>query len=189
MSTATTTRNFARGIANTPATAPQVTLLQALVTEIAAYDRPAAMESWELYRTLQAAGTLTLARAKHEITTLIAAKAVLRRNAAPLAAPVEERPQVPEGRYAVDTDESHLGFYRVSVSETGHYTVYVYASDAQHALPWKTAQSVLCKIEAFGAEAAGARFGVESKTCYKCGRKLTREHTRAAGIGDDCAKR
>jgi hypothetical protein len=28
---------------------------------------------------------------------------------------------------------------------------------------------------------------VESETCYKCGKRLTREHTRAVGIGDDCA--
>jgi hypothetical protein len=187
MSTATVTRKFGRGVVNLPASESQLRLLRELTTEIAVYNRQYALDAWLTLRTLQAEHKLTLAVAKHEIATLFDAKASLRKVATEPGTSAVLRPAVPEGRYAVDTDEGHLGFYRVSISETGRITVFVYASDEQHPLPWKAALGVLRKVEAYGIEAAGVRFGVESQRCYRCGKRLTQTHTRAAGIGEKCA--
>lgn len=108
-----------------------------------------------------------------------------------LAAQQEQaRPEVPAGRYAVDTNEGHTGFYRVGVAKSGRITLFVYASDAQHEVkPWSTVVAILRKIEAAGLAAAQLRFGQEFEHCYRCGRGLTDEVSRQAGMGPDCRKK
>lgn len=102
----------------------------------------------------------------------------------------EPRPEVPAGRYAVETDEGHLAFYLVRVSDKGSYTVKVYASDDLHDLPsWKAQLGVLRKIEADGVEEAGLRFGKEARKCRRCGKRLTVEQSRDQGYGPDCIKK
>jgi hypothetical protein len=173
-----------------PATPRQIDFLVDLVKQIGAYDAECGHELWMDMRARQAAG-LVFAEAAAQIDDFKAFRNELRQTQ--LSDPAEDRgtprparPQVPAGRYAIDNAEGKTAFYRVAEKD-GLLTVFVYASDAQHKLPWKTALPVLRKIEKYGLHEASVRFGVESETCYKCGKRLTREHTRAVGIGDDCA--
>jgi hypothetical protein len=101
-----------------------------------------------------------------------------------------EIPDVPAGYYAVDTDEGHLAFYRVWRPEDGakKYAVYVLASDEEHRLLRPTALAVLRKIAVDPYEAL-TRYGREIGKCGACGRRLTDEQSRAAGIGPICAEK
>ena len=196
MSTQTMSRNFARntgGQARTPSpyTPGQLKFLVDLVTQIGMYDKERGLELWAEMREIQQSGQLTFTVASSRINELKAERNELR--IAQQVDPAEDRgvsrparPQVPAGRYAIDNAEGKTAFYRVAEKDV-LLTVFVYASDAQHKLPWKTALPVLRKIEEYGLHEASVRFGVESETCYKCGKRLTREETRAVGIGDDCA--
>jgi hypothetical protein len=191
MSTSTMSRNFARNTAPAPHQRPvtpgQTAFLVDLVKQIGAYDAERGTELWLDMRARHTQG-MTVGEASSAIDALKDERGALR--LAQQVDPAEDRgtarPQVPAGRYAIDNAEGKTAFYRVAEKD-GLLTVFVYASDAQHKLPWKTALPVLRKIEEYGLHAASVRFGVESETCYKCGKRLTREHTRAAGIGDDCA--
>jgi hypothetical protein len=99
----------------------------------------------------------------------------------------EPRPQVPAGRYAVDTEEGKLAFYRVAVDENGRYSVFVFASDQQHLIKgWKSQLTILRKIEKDGIESAGNRFADERGECRDCGRGLTDQESRAARRGPVC---
>lgn len=193
MSTSTMTRNFQRNAAaphQRPVTPGQTAFLVDLVKQIGAYDAERGTELWLEMRARHTQG-MTVGEASAAIDALKDERGVLRLaqqvdSAEDRGTPRPARPQVPAGRYAIDNAEGKTAFYRVAEKD-GLLTVFVYASDAQHKLPWKTALPVLCKIEEYGLHEASVRFGVESETCYKCGKRLTREHTRAVGIGDDCA--
>lgn len=196
MSTPTMSRNFPRNTtgqarAPHPHTPGQLKFLVDLVTQIGAYDKERGQALWAEMREIQQSGQLTFTVASQRIDQLKAERSELRQAAhidprEDRGAPAPKRPEVPASRYAIDNEQGETAFYRVAEKD-GFITVFVYASDAQHKLPWKTALPVLRKIEAYGLQAAEVRFGVESETCYKCGKRLTRPHTRAAGIGDDCA--
>jgi hypothetical protein len=175
-----------------PATLRQIEFLVSLVNQIAEYDRERGTELWMDMRARQAAG-LTFAEASGKIDDFKTFRNELR--AAKRAESRKDQvkvndpwPKVPAGRYAIDNEQGITAFYRVA-EKNGLFTVFVYASDAQHKLPWTTALHVLRKIEAYGLAEAATRFGVESETCHKCGKRLTRPETRAVGIGDDCAKK
>lgn len=167
------------------ATPKQVETLKTLCTEFAEFNVEAAREMWTHLAHLSKGGALTMGRASHEIQTLIDLKRSARNAAAAEAsAPV---PFVEAGRYAIDNNDGALAFYRVAVKGGRNTAVFVYASDEQRKLPAKAAAGVLRKLAATDLEAARTRFGVESRKCWKCGKRLTQEHTRAAGIGDECA--
>lgn len=100
-------------------------------------------------------------------------------------------PDVPAGRYAVENDEGHLAFYVIDRPTegrwAGHTFVKVQASDELHKLPIPAAKGVLAKI-AKDPKAASIRYGRELGQCGVCGRTLTDEASRAAGIGPICAQ-
>lgn len=171
-----------------PSTPGQIKFLTDLVTQIAEFDTDRARALWMELREQQASG-LVFGAASARIDALKVERAELRaaKNVKRDWQVVDEQPPVPAGRYAIDNEEGATAFYRVAISDDGWMTLFVYASDTQHKLSWKTAQPILKKILAYGLAEASVRFGVESETCYKCGKRLTRTHTRAAGIGDDCA--
>jgi hypothetical protein len=169
------------------ATPAQVETLKTLCAEYAEFNVEAARETWTHLAHLSKGGSLTMSRASHEIQTLIDLKRSARRAAHVKAN--EPVPFIPAGRYAIDNNEGALAFYRVAVKNDVNTAVYVYASDEQRKLPAKAAAGVLRKLAATDLEAAGVRFGQETRTCWKCGKRLTREHTRAAGIGDECASK
>lgn len=101
-------------------------------------------------------------------------------------------PDVPAGRYAVDTEEGHLAFYRVDRPTEGAWAgrtfVKVQASDELHPVRGGAAASVLRKI-AVDPAAASLRYGREIGSCGVCGRTLTDEDSRARGIGPICAEK
>lgn len=188
------TRNFPR-TAPRQRTEGQLEFLIDLVKQIGAYNAERGRELWLRLREQDEKGLLTAQAASDTITALKNERNERRlEHVVPQDSPkprpkLPDVPEVPEGRFSVPTDEGHLGFYLVRIDERGRYTVKVYASDRLHKLPWAAALGVLRKIEADSPETAALRFRQESQRCYKCGRRLTQEHTRAAGVGDECASK
>jgi hypothetical protein len=210
MSTTMTKPNFSRntqGARTTwnPPTPKMVEFAVQLVTDIGQIDRELGLQLWNDLAAEQAAGKFDYARCHRAIDQLKVQRASVqeaRRTA--LAAEVAQerserkaearevnrpRPEVPEGRYAVDTDEGHVAFYHVEVSKTGFITVRLYKSDQTTPLPWKTARTVLRKIEEAGPLAASVRFGQEWHVCGVCGLALTNPKSRELGIGPVCITR
>lgn len=169
----------------------QLNFLIDLVKQIAAYDRERGVALWNELRDEDNAGQLTMSRASETIEILKAERNELRAAAQAASAaekPVTSWPEIPKGRYAVETDEGHLAFYQVRVRE-GKMAVYLQTSDELRKLPGGTALAVLCKIEAAGIEEAMTRYGKELRICGApmCGRTLTNEESRERGIGPVCA--
>jgi hypothetical protein len=105
-------------------------------------------------------------------------------------APRSPMPDVPAGRYAVDTEAGHLAFYRVDRPTEGRWAGYTFvnvqASDELHPVRGGAAKAVLAKI-AVDPTAAMLRYGQEIGKCGHCGRTLTDETSRERGIGPVCA--
>lgn len=110
---------------------------------------------------------------------------------APLRA-VPDAATVPAGRYAIEVD-GVVKFYRVDRPTEGTYAgrvfVKVQAGDDMHRLPWPVQVATLNAIAEVGAKEASIRYGRELGVCGRCGRTLTDEESRAAGIGPICANR
>lgn len=121
---------------------------------------------------------LTPGEASRQITALRGLIATQPRYVAPVV-----RHDIPVGRYAVENEAGVLAFYRLRKDGT----LVVMASDAEHVVFPRAAASVFDKIAAYGIEEAGFRFGREIGACCRCGRTLTDESSRAAGIGPTCA--
>jgi hypothetical protein len=96
---------------------------------------------------------------------------------------------VPAGRYAVENEEGELRFYRVWVGRNGHTKLYVLHGPDSSEVPYKSAVSILKKIEDAGIREAAIRFGLEIGACSNCGRRLTNRISRALGIGPVCGGR
>lgn len=98
---------------------------------------------------------------------------------------------VPDGYYAVMTDNDELAFYRVSTwDKSGDRKVQVQASDALHLIRgWKTTDTILAKIRTATPEVAGLRYANEIGRCWRCGRTLTKTASRDRGMGADCASK
>jgi hypothetical protein len=83
-------------------------------------------------------------------------------------------------------------FYRVDRPTEGRWAgrtfVKVQASDDLHPVRGTAARAVLEAI-AVDPKAAMLRYGLELGHCGKCGRTLTDEDSRAAGIGPVCASK
>lgn len=98
---------------------------------------------------------------------------------------------VPAGRYAVENETGDLRFYIVDRPTEGRWAgrvfVKVMHSDERSRLFDNAAASVLAKIVAAGPFEAMLRYGREIGSCGHCGRTLTDEASRAAGIGPVCA--
>ncbi len=114
--------------------------------------------------------------------------------------PVKEQPKaetpaapaadVDEGRYAIVVD-GVTKFYRVTKGKgrwAGRTFVAVQASDDLHNIYGGAARAILAEIAKNPMEAM-VRYGHELGVCGKCGRTLTDEASRAAGIGPVCASK
>lgn len=100
-----------------------------------------------------------------------------------------DKPDVPAGRYAVESDEGELRFYKVWVSKKGYIKVYVLHGPDSTEMPYKSGLGILRKIESDGVEQAAIRFGQEIGACSNCGRRLTNRISRELGIGPICGGR
>jgi hypothetical protein len=114
----------------------------------------------------------------------------------------EALPAVENGRYAIidprdNIDKPTLMFYRVKTGkENGRWAGFTFLDagrgGAHGDLVWTPIKNfaykgLVMKAIAEDPIGAGRKFGQEVGVCFRCGRSLTQEHTRAAGVGDDCA--
>jgi hypothetical protein len=117
----------------------------------------------------------------------VEAKATERKAAEGDRAPL---PEVPAGRYAVESEEGPLRFYRVDRPTEGRWEGYTFVKvlhgPDETPIRGKAAAAILAKI-ARDPKAAMIRYGLEIGSCGACGRRLTDEESRAAGIGPICA--
>lgn len=104
-----------------------------------------------------------------------------------------EAPEVPAGRYAIEDSEGSLRFYVVDRPEQGRWEGYVFvsvqASDDLHRVRDRAARETVLAAIAEDPRAAAIRYGHELGRCSVCGRTLTNEESRAAGIGPICQGR
>lgn len=101
--------------------------------------------------------------------------------------PRDKFTDVPDGYYAVMADAGHLAFYRVSTWKSGDRKVQVQASDELHPIKGRAAaDGVLAKVRTDTPEVAGKRYADELGNCWRCGRTLTDDTSRALGIGPVC---
>lgn len=148
------------------------------------------VEAAEIIRTtlneVAAKGALDRKVASATIETLLAIPRPPKAGSGPKGDPM---PDVPEGRYALDTDEG-VKFYRVDRPSTGKWQgwtfVKVQASDDYWPIKGESRRPILEAIAA-DPQGASARYGHELGHCGVCGKTLTDEESRARGIGPVCA--
>jgi uncharacterized protein DUF6011 len=98
---------------------------------------------------------------------------------------------VDAGRYAI-MDNGVLKFYRVTKGKgrwAGRTFVDVQASDDFHPIRDRAHRDAILVAIADAPMQAMVRYGHELGVCGKCGRTLTDESSRAAGIGPVCSSR
>jgi hypothetical protein len=107
----------------------------------------------------------------------------------PAYTPRDKFADVPNGYYAVTTNDDVLAFYRVSTWEkSNNRKVQVQASDALHLVRGRVAtDAILSKIRIATAPIAGKLYADHLGNCWRCGRTLTDADSRARGIGPVCA--
>jgi Family of unknown function (DUF6011) len=173
----------------------QVSFIKSLLAEIIEFDAAVGENLRTTSNTMWSEGALTPGvgnGASQWIEKLIALRDSLRENQRQArqerteSQALADRPVVPAGRYAVDTDEGHTAFYRVDVSPSGYVTVELQVSDSYSPLRWTQAVAILRKIVDAGIKEAAIRYGQELGVCSVCGRQLTNEASRLAGIGPVC---
>ena len=95
--------------------------------------------------------------------------------------------KVEDGRYAVEED-GVLKFFRLKNGrKAGYVFLDIQASDEWHAIRNVTRIRSIVALIARDAHGAMIRYGHELGVCGRCGRTLTDEASRAAGIGPVCA--
>lgn len=100
---------------------------------------------------------------------------------------------VPEGRYAIDGADGSTAFYRVDRPTEGKWAGFTFvsaqASDDFWPVKNREAKAAILAAIARDPHASSVRYGRELGVCGVCGRTLTDEASRAAGIGPVCAAR
>lgn len=94
--------------------------------------------------------------------------------------------EITDGNYAVRTD-GIVKFYRVTTNKKGYKEVQVRASDALHLIMGKGQYVILHQIVDAGLAESRMLFAQELGRCWRCGKSLTDEESRARGMGPDCA--
>lgn len=98
---------------------------------------------------------------------------------------------VPEGRYAIENVDGALRFYQIDRPTEGKWAGYVFvnvlASDERHPVRNRAERDRILSVIGQNPQAASIRYGREIGACGRCGRTLTDEASRAAGIGPICA--
>lgn len=99
--------------------------------------------------------------------------------------------EVPAGRYAViDPTDGVFKFFHLDRPTEGRWKGYTFlkvrASDDLHSIRAKGHRDAVIAEIAKDVEEAQTQYGVKLGRCYRCGRTLTDETSRALGIGPDC---
>jgi hypothetical protein len=102
----------------------------------------------------------------------------------------DRRPDVPAGRYAVDSNEGELRFYQVwrPKDNPNVFRVYVLHGPDSSPVHQNAVRAIMDKIAA-DVRGAAIRFGNEIGQCSNCGRRLTNRISRELGIGPVCGGR
>ena len=163
----------------------QVKIMESLVKQIGELDLETGCKaaSWTMGMTARGLWTPGrngnasdwIGRMMAKVTELRAARPV-----APATATVED------GRYAVEED-GVLKFFKVkNGNRPGFVFLDIQASDEWHAVRNVTRIREIVALIAQDPQAAMIRYGRELGECGRCGRTLTDEASRAAGIGPVC---
>lgn len=97
-------------------------------------------------------------------------------------------PEVADGRYAVE-EGGVLKFFKVKNGRYGRVFLDIQASEEWHAIQRFDRQRAILATIAADPKAAMIRYGHELGECGRCGRTLTDDASRAAGIGPICASK
>lgn len=104
--------------------------------------------------------------------------------------PARPAQEIPAGRYAVTGEEGQTVFVRIDRPTEGEWKgrtfVKVQAGSDLHRVSRSTSFALQNKILADGIKEAMLRYGREIGACGACGRTLTDEASREAGIGPVC---
>lgn len=121
------------------------------------------------------------------IGRMIAKRDALRAAAAAVRQPVapDTLPTVADGRYAVE-HEGTLKFFKVKNGQRGFVFLDRQASDDLYPIKNRATKAEILALIAADPHAALVRYGRELGVCGRCGRTLTDEASRAAGIGPIC---
>jgi len=167
----------------------QAALMDRLISEITELDAALGSAARIWTDGMTAAGEWTYGRDARTgisrwIDALIERSKALK--AAARTAPQAPVAQVEDGRYAVQED-GVLRFFRVKNGRRpGFVFLDIQASDEWHAIRNVSRIHAVLALIAQDAQAAMIRYGHELGECGRCGRTLTDEASRAAGIGPIC---
>jgi uncharacterized protein DUF6011 len=161
---------------------PQVDLIAKLILEIHALDAELGSQAGTYTAAMDREGAWTRENTSRWIGNLIKKSRELTQ-AAKSKAPAAE---VADGRYAVEED-GVLKFFKVkNGNRPGFVFLDIQASDDWHAIRDLGRIRRIVALIAQDAHAAMIRYGHELGECGRCGRTLTDEASRAAGIGPIC---
>jgi hypothetical protein len=163
--------------------AAQTTLMDKLVAEITGYDAETGAKARAYIDGMTVNGRWTPGREGNLSAWIgrMIAKANELRKTTPVALPT-----VADGRYAVE-EAGTLKFFRVKNGrKVGFVFLDVQASDDWHPIRTVTRINRVLATIAVDPHAAMIRYGHELGECGRCGRTLTDEASRAAGIGPIC---
>lgn len=97
---------------------------------------------------------------------------------------------IPEGRYAVEIDIEGLIFVKVDHG-TGSWDGYTFVTRQVGSdfvrVNRRVADAAQAQIRKVGFKESAIRYGLELGHCARCGRELTNDESREAGIGPICA--
>jgi hypothetical protein len=162
----------------------QCKLIMDLGNEIAELDATIGQRAATYSRGMTENKAWTPENTKRWIGRLIAKKRELAQAAAKTTAPAAT--EVADGRYAVEAN-GVLKFFKVKNGRTpGMVFLDIQASDEWHSIRDRARRTSILAEIAKDPQAAMVRYGRELGICGRCGRTLTDEASRAAGIGPIC---
>lgn len=165
--------------------AAQMALMAKLILEIHALDAELGSQAGSYTAAMDREGAWTRENTSRWIGNMIKKSRELA-TAAKSNAPAAE---VEDGRYAVEED-GVLKFFKVkNGNRAGFVFLDIQASDDWHSIRDLGRIRRIVALIAQDANAAMIRYGHELGECGRCGRTLTDEASRAAGIGPVCASK
>jgi hypothetical protein len=167
----------------------QAALMAKLISEITELDAELGAQALAWTEGMTAAGEWTYGRTPRTgisswIDSLMAKIKELR--AAQVTTTDGPTAEVEDGRYAIEED-GVLRFFKVKNGRrAGFVFLDIQASDEWHSIRNLTRIRKIVALIAEDPKAAMVRYGHELGECGRCGRTLTDEASRAAGIGPVC---
>lgn len=169
-------------------TAGQIKFMDDLIGRLAALDAEIGRQAREYTDGMTEHGRWTAGR-KGNASDWIG-RMIDKERALKAATPVTSTPpQVADGRYAVEEDGALRFFHVKNGHRPGFVFLDVQSSDDLHPIRNVTRIRSVLALIAEDPKAATVRYGRELGICGRCGRTLTDEASRSAGIGPRCASK